>query len=102
VSPFIVFCNEHRDEIKAANPNVQFGEIGRLLAIRWKEMSDRERMAYVVPYSARLANGIPPRETRHAPAPTPATTPSEPEMRRSSRLRNKRLGLDFWGLKINK
>jgi len=97
MSPFIVFCNKHRDEIRAANPNVQFGEIARLLSTRWKETSQFERMAYVVPSSVR-ANAILPRETRSASAPTP----SEPEVRRSSRLRNKRLGLDFWGLKINK
>jgi hypothetical protein len=84
VSPFIAFCNAKRDDFKAANPNADFCDISVLLAIRWKEMSNSERKSYV--------------EKRATPEPVVA----EPELRRSSRLRNNRLGLDFWGLKIKK
>jgi uncharacterized protein (DUF2237 family) len=81
VSPFIAFCNAKRDDFKAANPNADFCDISVLLAIRWKEMSNSERKSYVE------------KRATHE-------TVAEPELRRSSRLRNNRLGLDFWGLKM--
>jgi hypothetical protein len=86
VSPFIVFCNSRRDEVKAANPNAAVGDIARLLAELWKNTQRSEKEAYEKP--------------RKAPEPVPAQ--NEPELRRSSRLRNKNLGLNFWGNKINK
>jgi hypothetical protein len=88
VSPFIAFCNSRRDEVKAANPNAEFGKIGMLLSTLWKNMSQSEKDAYAQP--------------RKAPEPVPAPVQNEPELRRSSRVRNKNLGLNFWGNKINK
>jgi hypothetical protein len=87
VSPFIVFCNSKRGELAAAYPKTNFGEIGVKLAVLWKSMSDSERRAYAEPRNDVVAS---------------TACSSEPELRRSSRLRNKRLGLDFWGRKINK
>jgi hypothetical protein len=49
VSPFIVFCYLNRDEVKAANPTAEFGDMGRLLAVLWREMSQSERMVYAEP-----------------------------------------------------
>ena len=89
VSPFIAFCYAKRDEVKAANPKANFGDVARILAILWKEMNNEER-APTHDYSLR--------ERVAASAPAPA---NEPELRRSARLRNKRLGLNFWGCKIN-
>jgi hypothetical protein len=83
-SPFIKFCQEKRDEVKAANPNAKFGDIGKILASIWKEMNQIERTTRVEPRSQ--------------------VTESESDsgLRRSARLRNKRLGLNFWGLKLKK
>lgn len=82
VSPFIAFCHAKRDELKAANPTA---DMGRMLAMLWKDMSVTERMAYAdLSKSNRIS----------------LQTENPQEVRRSSRLRNKRLGLDFWGLKI--
>jgi hypothetical protein len=49
ISPFIAFCHIKRDEVKAANPTAGFGDMGRLLAVIWKEMSQSERMVYTEP-----------------------------------------------------
>ena len=78
VSPFITFCYAKRDEVKAANPNAEFGEIARILSSLWKE-----KTAYVEPRRVQLVASV-----------------NEPGLRRSSRLRNKNLGLDFWGLRV--
>lgn len=83
VSPFIAFCHANREEVKAANPKANFGDIAQILTTLWKE-----KVAYVEPRSVQVV----------APAPAPA---NEPELRRSARLRNKRIGLNFWGCKIN-
>ena len=45
-APFLQFCHAKRDQVKAANPNAAFGEIGRLLIALWKDLSDSERAAY--------------------------------------------------------
>ena len=83
-SPFIEFCYANRDAVKAENPTAKFGEIGKLLSARWIELKAAEKAVY-------------------SDAPNPIrveVAEQEPELRRSSRLRNKRLGRDFWGLKL--
>jgi hypothetical protein len=90
-SAYIAFCKENRDEVKAANPNAVFGDMGRLLLARWNEMSAKERSVYTNPRDNSQQND----ENVHIEA----EIPSEVGLRRSSRLRNKRMGVDFWGLK---
>lgn len=85
-SAYIAFCKVNRDEVKAANPGAQFGDMGRLLRARWNKMSDREKAVYSKPRQVQVDSST--------------NVQSEHGVRRSSRLRNKRLGLDFWGLKI--
>ena len=86
VNPFIAFCNAKRDEVRAANPTAAFGDMGKLFATLWKSMSQNEKDAYAEPRCSQQN----------------VVAASEPELRRSSRLRNKRLDLNFWGCKINK
>lgn len=50
----------------------KFGDKGKILRALWNKMSDSEKAIYT----------------------------KEPVLRRSSRLRNKQLGLNFWGNKI--
>jgi len=80
-SPFIEFCYANRDAVKAENPTAGFGEIGKLLSARWIELTAAEKAVY-------------------SETPNTVRVEQEPELRRSSRLRNKRLGRDFWGLKV--
>jgi hypothetical protein len=84
VSPFIAFCKAKRDEIKAANPTSELGDMGRLLSAAWKELSESEKAVYAVNHKNYAV----------------ATSQCEYGLRRSNRLRNKRLGLDFWGTKL--
>jgi len=37
------FVTDYRDRIKEENPDVSFGEVGKLLGAKWKELSDAEK-----------------------------------------------------------
>ncbi|KAJ6542722.1 high mobility group box domain-containing protein [Mycena capillaripes] len=41
------FSQEWREKIKAENPDVSFGEIGKQLGVKWKELTDEEKKLYV-------------------------------------------------------
>lgn len=43
LSTFMLYSNKHRAEIKTANPDVSFGEIGKLLGQKWKNISTEEK-----------------------------------------------------------
>jgi len=86
MTPFIAFCYAKRDEVRAANPMARFGDMSRLLSARWKELSESEKSAYAVPRNSHKNDGF-------------VISNEDSGLRRSSRLRNKRLGLNFWGLK---
>ncbi len=45
-SAYIIFCTEKRTEIKDANPEATFGELGKLLGAAWKEMSDKDKAPF--------------------------------------------------------
>jgi hypothetical protein len=47
MSAFMVFSNEHRNKIKAENPESSFGEIGRKVGEAWKALSDKQKQTYV-------------------------------------------------------
>lgn len=42
-SPYIVFCTEKRPEVKAANPEASFGELGKILGSLWKNIDEKEK-----------------------------------------------------------
>jgi hypothetical protein len=120
LSPFLCFCHANRETVRAANPTARFGDMGRLLSAIWRDMSESDKAIYSNPVVQLMArqmsdmiqergdlrllvdravarsrtNQVTP---VHVVAPAPA---NDPELRRSSRLRNKRLGLNFWGCKI--
>lgn len=37
------FVSDYRDRIKTENPDVTFGEVGKLLGAKWKEMGEAEK-----------------------------------------------------------
>jgi HMG (high mobility group) box len=81
------FCVANREEVKAANPAAEVGDMGRLLRIRWNSLSESEKAMYDKPQVKDEKD---------------LNIEPEQGVRRSSRLRNKRLGLNFWGLKEKK
>lgn len=46
LSPFIIFNKENREKIKAANPDVTFGELGKLIGNAWKSLDSTEKSTY--------------------------------------------------------
>jgi hypothetical protein len=55
------FVQDYRERIKEENPNATFGEVGKLLGAKWKEMSDAEKKVRRSPcwWSGRLLTSQP-------------------------------------------
>lgn len=87
--PFIAFCKANRVQVKAANPTAEFGDVGRMLSDEWKQLNESEKAVYA---NSNKNHG-------HTIAPTSHDSQNVLGLRRSNRLRNKRLGLNFWGSK---
>ncbi|ANB14612.1 Nhp6bp [Sugiyamaella lignohabitans] len=49
LSAYMYFANENRDNIKNENPDISFGQIGKVLGEQWKALTDAEK----VPYEAK-------------------------------------------------
>lgn len=47
LSAYMFFSQDWRERVKAENPDAGFGEIGKLLGARWKELSDEEKKVRV-------------------------------------------------------
>lgn len=37
------FVQDYRERIKAENPEATFGDVGKLLGIKWREMNENEK-----------------------------------------------------------
>ncbi|ORX36139.1 high mobility group box domain-containing protein [Kockovaella imperatae] len=46
LSAYMFFVQDYRDRIKSENPDVSFGEVGKLLGAKWKELSAAEKKPY--------------------------------------------------------
>ncbi|EFP78745.1 Non-histone chromosomal protein 6 [Puccinia graminis f. sp. tritici] len=46
LSAYMYFSQDWRERIKTENPDVSFGEIGRLLGLKWKGLSEEEKKPY--------------------------------------------------------
>lgn len=40
------FANDKRDQVRADNPGISFGQIGKLLGEKWKSMDATDREKY--------------------------------------------------------
>lgn len=47
LSAYMFFVKDWRERIKEENPDAAFGEIGKLMGAKWKEMSDEDKQPYV-------------------------------------------------------
>lgn len=45
-SAFMYFSNDQRDKVKADNPGISFGDVGKMLGERWKALTDAEKVKY--------------------------------------------------------
>ncbi|KAL9054341.1 MAG: hypothetical protein Q9162_004215 [Coniocarpon cinnabarinum] len=46
LSAYMFFANEQRDKVRADNPELKFGEVGKVLGQKWKELSEAQRAPY--------------------------------------------------------
>lgn len=46
LSAYMFFANENRDIIRAENPGIAFGQVGKLLGEKWKAMNADEKVPY--------------------------------------------------------
>jgi len=44
---FMYFSQEFRPEVIASNPNIKFGDVGKMLGVRWGELSDEEKTPFL-------------------------------------------------------
>jgi hypothetical protein len=47
LSAYMFFSQDWRERIKAENPDAGFGEVGKLLGAKWKELDDDEKKPYI-------------------------------------------------------
>ncbi|KAG0005588.1 Non-histone chromosomal protein 6 [Modicella reniformis] len=47
MSAYLLFCEEWREKVKAANPDSSFGELGRILGEKWRAYTDDEKSPYI-------------------------------------------------------
>lgn len=47
MNAYVFFCQDKRPQLMADNPNMKFGELTKVLAEKWKAMSDEEKQPYV-------------------------------------------------------
>lgn len=46
LSAYMFFSQDNRERVKSENPAASFGEIGRLLGAKWKDMSEAQKQPY--------------------------------------------------------
>ncbi|KAF7307738.1 hypothetical protein MKEN_01133900 [Mycena kentingensis (nom. inval.)] len=46
LSAYMFFSQDWRERIRAENPDANFGELGKLLGAKWKELDDEEKQPY--------------------------------------------------------
>ena len=46
LSAFMKFSQEKRAEVKSANPDITFGEVGRKLGEMWRALSEEQKATY--------------------------------------------------------
>jgi len=47
LSAYMRFCGVHRSKLKDANPELTFGDLGRMLGQKWRDMGDDDKAEFV-------------------------------------------------------
>lgn len=47
LTAYMFFSKDYREKVRQENPKASFGEIGKLLGKKWKDMSEKEKVPYV-------------------------------------------------------
>ncbi|KAF8182885.1 high mobility group box domain-containing protein [Pholiota molesta] len=47
LSAYMFFSQDWRERIKTENPDAGFGEVGKLLGAKWKELDEDEKKPYI-------------------------------------------------------
>ncbi|KAF2202358.1 hypothetical protein GQ43DRAFT_430817 [Delitschia confertaspora ATCC 74209] len=51
LSAYMFFANEQREKVREENPGIKFGEVGKMLGVKWKALNEKQR----APYDAKAA-----------------------------------------------
>lgn len=46
LSAYMFFANDTRDSVRSENPGISFGQVGKLLGEKWKDLSPEEKKPY--------------------------------------------------------
>lgn len=46
LSAYMFFANENRDIVRAENPGISFGQVGKVLGEKWKALQGDEKVPY--------------------------------------------------------
>lgn len=46
-NPYMIFCDENRNDIKENNPDIKFGEISKILSEKWKKINENEKKQFI-------------------------------------------------------
>lgn len=46
LSAYMFFANEQRDKVRNDNPELKFGDVGKVLGQKWKELSEAQKAPY--------------------------------------------------------
>eukprot|EP00897_Mesotaenium_endlicherianum_P007519 jgi/Mesen1/6796/ME000035S06175 len=47
LAPYMIYCKEQREVVKANNPDVSFGELGKILGSQWSTLEEKEKKPYL-------------------------------------------------------
>jgi len=46
LSAYMFFANDNRDKVREDNPGIKFGEVGKMLGEKWKELTTKDKEPY--------------------------------------------------------
>jgi len=46
LSAYMFYANDNRDRVRAENPNISFGQVGKHLGEEWKSLTDADKVKY--------------------------------------------------------
>lgn len=46
LSAYMFFANDNRDIVRAENPGILFGQVGKMLGEKWKALTSEEKVPY--------------------------------------------------------